>query len=72
MPKAAQRDLMEWGPAETPEAMAAMILAPRVSISAIVPDIATASPITDDRPFNEYFLLRRARRQILPHWFGTG
>jgi spermidine synthase len=62
MPQAAQRDLMEWGPAETPEAMAAMILAPRVAISAIVPDIATAPPITDDRPFNEYFLLRRKLR----------
>ncbi len=59
MPMAAQRDLMEWGPAQTPEEMAAMILAPRVSLSAIVPDVARAPPITDDRPFNEYFLLRR-------------
>jgi hypothetical protein len=61
MPKAAQRDLMEWGPAQTPEGMAATILAQRVSLGAIVPEIATAPQITDDRPFNEYFLLRRLR-----------
>ncbi len=59
MPMAARQDLIEWGPAPTAEAMAALILAPRVPIGAVAPEPATAPPITDDRPFNEYFLLRR-------------
>lgn len=59
MPEPAQRDLMEWGPSETPEAMAALILAPRVPIGQVVSETVSAPMITDDRPFNEYFLLRR-------------
>jgi spermidine synthase len=59
MPQAARRDLVEWGPVPTPEAMAALILAPRLALSALVPSPPTAPAITDDRPFNEYFLLRR-------------
>jgi predicted membrane-bound spermidine synthase len=59
MPPMARRDLVEWGPATTPEAMAALILAPRLALSALAPSPPTAPAITDDRPFNEYFLLRR-------------
>jgi len=67
LPEAARRDLVEWGPAATPEAMAALILAPRVAIGEIASAEVTAPPITDDRPFNEYFLLRRGTfiRQLL-------
>jgi spermidine synthase len=67
LPAAAQQDLVEWGPANTPEEMAAMILAHRVPFSEVAPIVATAPPITDDRPFNEYFLLRRGTlvRQLL-------
>jgi predicted membrane-bound spermidine synthase len=59
MPPAARRDLVEWGPAATPEAMAGLILAPRLALAAVAPSPPTAPAITDDRPFNEYFLLRR-------------
>jgi predicted membrane-bound spermidine synthase len=61
MPREAQLDLTEWGPANTPESMAKEILAQRVSMSDVVPSItgSSAITITDDRPFNEYFLLRR-------------
>jgi spermidine synthase len=59
LPPGAQQDLVEWGPANTPQEMAEMILAWHVPLSNIAPIVATAPPITDDRPFNEYFLLRR-------------
>jgi spermidine synthase len=59
MPRAAQLDLTEWYPANTPKATATMILAQRVPISEIAPAVAATPAITDDRPFNEYFLLRR-------------
>ncbi len=65
MPEAAQRDLVEWGPAASAEAMAALILAPRLSVRDVAPEPATAPPITDDRPFNEYFLLRRKLPRLL-------
>jgi spermidine synthase len=67
LPPGAQQDLVEWGPANTPEEMAEMIFARHVPISKIAPIVATAPPITDDRPFNEYFLLRRGTfvRQLL-------
>ncbi len=54
MPPAARRDLVEWSPGATPRAMAARILAGRVPARA-----ATGGPIiTDDRPYNEYYLVR--------------
>ncbi len=59
LPKAAQQDLVEWGHARTPEDMANIILEGRIPISRLVSDPATALAITDDRPFNEYFVLRR-------------
>jgi hypothetical protein len=59
MPPAARQDLIEWGPAATPEAMMALVLAGRLPLEQVVPTSPNAPPITDDRPFNEYFMLRR-------------
>ena len=59
MPEAARSDLTEWGPAPTPEAMATAILAGRVPISSLTSAPGRVPAITDDRPYNEYFLLRR-------------
>jgi spermidine synthase len=57
MPAAAKRDLTEWGPQPTAEAMAALAVAGRTDTASIA---GAAGPvITDDRPFNEYFLVRR-------------
>jgi spermidine synthase len=58
MPAAAVADMMEWGPAKTPVAQFALVLAQPVSLD----DLIALSPFTpalqDDRPINEYFLLR--------------
>jgi spermidine synthase len=59
MPRAAQLDLREWDPANTSKEMATMISAHRVLISEVAPAVPASPAITDDRPFNEYFLLRR-------------
>jgi spermidine synthase len=59
MPPAAREDLIEWGPGRTPEETAEIILEGRTPVSEILTEPATAPPITDDRPFNEYYLLRR-------------
>ncbi len=61
MPAAAQRDLVEWGPLPTAEAMAEAVLAGRTDVAAVAG--GPGPTITDDRPFNEYFRLRRLFRQ---------
>jgi hypothetical protein len=55
----ARRDLLEWGPAPTIEAMSQAILAGVLSPTALAAADRAAPVITDDRAFNEYFLLRR-------------
>ncbi len=64
MPSAAKDDLMEWFPGQTIEEIFRRILARRVPI-----EIATGAEfdvplISDDRPYNEYFLGRRWWRHI--------
>ena len=61
LPPAAREDLVEWGPHATPtEQLDAVLGAEKF------PDWAAlgrmASSLTDDRPLNEYFLVRRWRR----------
>lgn len=57
MPEAARRDLVEWNPGVNIQGVFRTLLAHRKSVEdmcAIYPDVR----ITDDRPFNEYYLLR--------------
>jgi spermidine synthase len=58
MPSAAQKDLLEWAPHVDLASYLGLVLAREIPISAALnpnPEIR----ITDDDPFNEYFLLRR-------------
>jgi len=49
---------MEWGPNQLLTGMTKDILSRRVPISTLLrPDLP--AEITDDQPFNEYFLVRR-------------
>ncbi len=64
LPEAAVRDLLEWGPWPTAEQQFEAVLsreAPTDSIIALAP---RAPVLTDDRPVNEYFLVRR----LLARW----
>jgi predicted membrane-bound spermidine synthase len=60
MPEAAAKDLVEWGPESSPELQLGHALSREISLdfSKIAPGVP---PMTDDRPVNEYFLLRRLR-----------
>ena len=58
LPPAAKHDLLEWAPDQD----AAKYLQPVVTHEYGLPDLSESDPsvaITDDHPFNEYFLLRR-------------
>jgi spermidine synthase len=57
MPAAAVTDMMEWGPAKTPEAQLELTLKPE-SIDSMIALSPGTPALQDDRPINEYFLLR--------------
>jgi len=58
MPAGAVTDMMEWGPASTPEAQVKMLLDNPTTVDAIIALSPKTSALSDDRPINEYFLLR--------------
>lgn len=58
MPESAIEDMMEWGPAKSPEAEMQLLLAHESSTDEIIALSPQTAPLTDDRPINEYFLLR--------------
>jgi hypothetical protein len=58
MPASAVSDMMEWGPAPSPAEQMKRALSGQISIDAIVAYSAATPVLTDDRPINEYFLLR--------------
>jgi hypothetical protein len=61
MPPAARKDLVEWGPYRTPAEQFDAVLGgenfPNWEVLSRL-----AGPLTDDRPLNEYFLVRRWRQ----------
>ncbi len=59
MPEAAKRDMLEWNPGITLEYAWDLVLKQRVPLEVHNARNARLG-VTDDRPFNEYFLLRRA------------
>lgn len=59
MPPAARRDLMEWHGKQSLRSVVHTILARQEPIAAVLPQAGSPIPaLSDDRPFNEYFLLR--------------
>lgn len=75
LPPAAARDLMEWGPASSPQEQFELVLSHEVSLDALIQQAPNAPALQDDRPVNEYFLLRRLRdpafqRVALRHLLG--
>lgn len=65
LPEPARHDMVEWNDGELRDvhAFAAKVLGGRVPVEHLLtPDPSVI--ITDDRPFNEYYLVRRARARI--------
>jgi predicted membrane-bound spermidine synthase len=61
MPAAARQDLVEWGPHHTPVEQIEAVLKGETTLD-FAAMAKRAAPLTDDRPVNEYFLVRRALR----------
>lgn len=58
MPASAAADLVEWGPFPTAEQQFAAVLKREVSIGRLIAMDGNAPAMQDDRPVNEYYLLR--------------
>lgn len=63
MPVAARADLVEWGPVAAPAGQLDIVLTQEVSLKELIDRAPGIPSLRDDRPINEYFLLRR--------WFGA-
>jgi predicted membrane-bound spermidine synthase len=67
LPQAAAQDLVEWGPASNPKQQFELVLQREVSITALTQRERSLPALQDDRPTNEYFVLRR----LSPFWHST-
>jgi spermidine synthase len=63
LPARASADLVEWEPEQSAESRFAHLLQNEVSIEQFVAMSSTTPALSDDRPINEYFLLRRVSRR---------
>lgn len=59
LPPKATADLLEWVPGRTARGFFTTILRQEVSIDSVIAADPDAPALTDDRPVNEYYLLRR-------------
>ncbi len=61
MPPATRDDLIAWEPGTTLDQFVSHMLANEIPLAEALPPAGSRiTPITDDRPFNEYYLLREA------------
>jgi len=58
MPAKAVTDMMEWGPARTPNQQFDLMLSAENKLEQMIALAPTVSALQDDRPINEYFFLR--------------
>lgn len=60
LPESAVKDLIEWGPGLTAEEQFRLMLQREIPIEALIASVPGAPVLRDDRPINEYYVLRRA------------
>jgi spermidine synthase len=58
-PPSAARDLLEWGPFPTVEEQLQAVVDKEVALGSLIGADSAAPVLTDDRPVNEYYFLRR-------------
>jgi len=63
LPPAAARDLLEWGPEASVVSQLDTVLGRELPIEELIQGAPAAPLLTDDRPVNEYFLLRQISRR---------
>jgi predicted membrane-bound spermidine synthase len=59
MPRSAERDLIEWNRGSSAEELFEIVLRQKVPLAALLDASRTTPALSDDRPFNEYYLMRR-------------
>jgi len=59
LPPRAAADLIEWGPAKSAREQFEIVVAREVPLQRLLDLAPEAGALTDDRPVNEYWLLRR-------------
>jgi spermidine synthase len=59
LPPAAAEDFLEWGPADTPAEQFATVLKQELTLDSLIQKAPLVGALRDDRPINEYYLLRR-------------
>jgi spermidine synthase len=61
MPAAARRDFVEWEGSQSPQTVVQEMLSHQVTFESMLPAQGSNVPtLSDDRPYNEYFFLRRS------------
>ncbi|MGB7332888.1 MAG: fused MFS/spermidine synthase, partial [Terriglobales bacterium] len=65
MPPGAVSDMMEWGPASSPERQMNLLLDHQSPIDSIIALSPATPTLTDDHPINEYYLLRIPFDQLM-------
>lgn len=65
MPPAAITDMMEWGPAKTPVEQFDRVLSQEMTLDQFIALSPATPALQDDRPINEYFLLRTPFDQLM-------
>jgi spermidine synthase len=65
MPAKAVTDMMEWGPAKTPDEQFDLMLSAEMTAEQLIAMAPATPALQDDRPINEYFLLRTRRGRWL-------
>jgi len=68
MPASAVKDLVEWGPQSTPEGEFAIVLGREIPLDRLIAEAPGAPALQDDRPENEYYLLRRSLPKAWRHF----
>ena len=63
IPPAAAGDLLEWSPAATVEGQFQPVVAGEIALQTLIDSDPHAPMLTDDRPINEYYFLRRQFRK---------
>lgn len=69
LPNSAAKDLVEWGPQRTAEGQFAALLQKETSLKQMIAEAPDAPALQDERPVNEYYLLRRTILPALRHAF---
>jgi predicted membrane-bound spermidine synthase len=68
MPAKAVADMLEWGPASSPEQQFALVLDHPVALESLIEKAPDINAMEDDRPVNEYYYLRRKRARLRKQW----